>query len=165
MKKRKYIFGSLIYCLLMISCQNETKEEVTSDEKEEVSGYAITPVNIQHVRLTDEFWLPWIQKVQEKTIEYVRVAGAREDSKRDGDELCVCRGCYDLIHTRLPSVTYREPHTDMCQYSEVVEELTAASGGAGDAGGKSSTSGSHADASAGGTLNGNPMWFTNNGEF
>lgn len=70
MKKRKYIFGSLIYCLFMISCQNETKEKVTSDEKEEVSGYAITPVNIQHVRLTDEFWLSWIQKVQEKTIEY-----------------------------------------------------------------------------------------------
>ncbi|PIB30562.1 six-hairpin glycosidase [Maribacter sp. 4G9] len=66
----------------MISCQNETKEEVTSDEKEEVSGYAITPVNIQHVRLTDEFWLPWIQKVQEKTIEYA-VEKCEEEGRFD----------------------------------------------------------------------------------
>ncbi len=70
MKKRKYIFGSLIFCLFIISCQNETKEKVAAVEKEEASGYPITPVNIQHVQLTDEFWLPWIQKVQERTIEY-----------------------------------------------------------------------------------------------
>jgi DUF1680 family protein len=33
-------------------------------------GYPISPVNIQHVKLTDAFWLPIIKRVQEKTIEY-----------------------------------------------------------------------------------------------
>jgi len=34
------------------------------------TGYAITPVNIQNVKITDAFWLPIIKRVQEKTIEY-----------------------------------------------------------------------------------------------
>ena len=33
-------------------------------------AYTITPVNIQNVKLTDEFWLPIIKKIQKKTIEY-----------------------------------------------------------------------------------------------
>lgn len=33
-------------------------------------AYTITPVNIKNVKITDEFWLPIIKKVQGKTIEY-----------------------------------------------------------------------------------------------
>lgn len=33
-------------------------------------GYQISAVNIKNVKLTDEFWLPIIKKVQEKTIKY-----------------------------------------------------------------------------------------------
>lgn len=33
-------------------------------------GYYIEPFNIQHVKLTDDFWLPVIKRVQEKTIGY-----------------------------------------------------------------------------------------------
>jgi len=39
----------------------------------EVSKYAryrIAPVDIQHVRMTDDFWLPIIKRVQEQTIAY-----------------------------------------------------------------------------------------------
>lgn len=33
-------------------------------------GYPIAPVDISNVKITDEFWLPIIKRVQEKTIEY-----------------------------------------------------------------------------------------------
>lgn len=43
---------------------------VQSQQHAKKLDYAITPVNIQNVKLTDKFWLPIIKKVQEKTIEY-----------------------------------------------------------------------------------------------
>ncbi|WNH09229.1 beta-L-arabinofuranosidase domain-containing protein [Thalassobellus suaedae] len=52
----------------LVNCQGD-KKEMIEPEKTQV-GYAIQPVNIQHVQLTDEFWLPIIKTVQEKTIEY-----------------------------------------------------------------------------------------------
>lgn len=55
--------------LLFISCD---AKKGTSNIEEEIEniGYAITPVDIKNVKLTDEFWLPIIKRVQEKTIEY-----------------------------------------------------------------------------------------------
>lgn len=47
-------------------CQQQSKK---SDVPHKLA-YSITPVNIQNVKLTDDFWLPIIKKVQEKTIEY-----------------------------------------------------------------------------------------------
>ena len=35
-----------------------------------ISGYPIQPVEISNVKVTDDFWLPIIKRVQEKTIEY-----------------------------------------------------------------------------------------------
>lgn len=35
-----------------------------------LSDYKIKPVPIQNVKLTDEFWLPIVKKIQEKTISY-----------------------------------------------------------------------------------------------
>lgn len=45
-------------------------------------GYAITPVNIQQVQLTDAFWLPIIKRVQEVTIEYA-VQKCKEEGRLD----------------------------------------------------------------------------------
>ncbi|WP_369766008.1 glycoside hydrolase family 127 protein [Flavobacterium sp. WC2429] len=45
-------------------------------------GYSITPVNIQNVKLTDNFWLPIIKKVQEKTIEYA-IQKCEEEGRMD----------------------------------------------------------------------------------
>jgi len=45
-------------------------------------GYSITPVNIQNVKLTDNFWLPIIKKVQEKTIEYA-IQKCEEEGRLD----------------------------------------------------------------------------------
>jgi len=46
----------------LISCQ--------TTEKKDYSDYPITQVNLNHVELTDAFWLPKIQTVQKKTIKY-----------------------------------------------------------------------------------------------
>lgn len=45
-------------------------------------GYAITPVNIQQVKLTDAFWLPIIKIVQEVTIEYA-IQKCKEEGRLD----------------------------------------------------------------------------------
>jgi DUF1680 family protein len=48
----------------------------------DTTGYQITPVNIQHVKLTDTFWLPIIKTVQEKTIAYA-IAKCEEEGRMD----------------------------------------------------------------------------------
>ncbi len=45
-------------------------------------GYPISPVNIQNVKLTDDFWLPIIKRVQEKTIEYA-IQKCEEEGRMD----------------------------------------------------------------------------------
>ncbi len=63
----KQLFSLIaIFSLLMFSSchdKSETTKEVSKNQ-------SITPVNIQHVKLTDKFWLPIIKRVQEKTIDY-----------------------------------------------------------------------------------------------
>lgn len=53
-----------------------------SQQRTKKSGYTITPVNIQNVKLTDAFWLPIIKKVQEKTIEYA-IQKCEEEGRMD----------------------------------------------------------------------------------
>ena len=55
-------------CFLMFNCKTEKKEIVNVVEPK--TGYQIEPVDIQNVKITDEFWLPIIKRVQEKTIAY-----------------------------------------------------------------------------------------------
>jgi len=57
---------------MLISCKETKNKAVQSNDKTSVlkAGYAIEPVNIQNVKLTDSFWLPIIKRVQEITIEY-----------------------------------------------------------------------------------------------
>lgn len=59
-------------------CQQHTKKP----EAPQKLAYTITPVNIKNVKLTDEFWLPIIKKVQEKTIEYA-IQKCEEEGRLD----------------------------------------------------------------------------------
>lgn len=58
----------IVFLLMTVfgHCQEYSKKAVMPQKL----AYRITPVNIKNVKLTDEFWLPIIKKVQEKTIEY-----------------------------------------------------------------------------------------------
>ena len=53
--------------LLLVNCKNKA---LVSADTEDSKGYEIEPVNIQNVKIKDEFWLPIIERVQNKTIEY-----------------------------------------------------------------------------------------------
>ena len=59
-------------------CQQRSKKAGTPQKL----AYTITPVNIKNVKLTDEFWLPIIKKVQEKTIEYA-IQKCEEEGRLD----------------------------------------------------------------------------------
>ncbi|MCB9273134.1 MAG: glycoside hydrolase family 127 protein [Lewinellaceae bacterium] len=54
--------------LLLIGCQPRSTEPATADSG--LPGYPISPVDIRDVKVTDDFWLPIIKRVQDKTIEY-----------------------------------------------------------------------------------------------
>lgn len=77
MKLTKIIL--LIGCTLVFFNCKTYKKEITEVPK---IAYTITPVNIQQVKLTDEFWLPIIKKVQEKTIEYA-IQKCEEEGRMD----------------------------------------------------------------------------------
>ena len=64
----------------LIGCQSE-KKEISKDEQQK-TGYQIEPVDIQNVKVTDDFWLPIIKRVQEKTIEYA-IAKCEEEGRLD----------------------------------------------------------------------------------
>lgn len=63
--KTTTIAVSLLMTVYGHSQQNSKKTDVPQK-----LAYTITPVNIRNVKLTDEFWLPIIKKIQKKTIEY-----------------------------------------------------------------------------------------------
>lgn len=54
--------------LTVVSCTSGEKETPSKNQTEK--GYQIEPVDIQQIQLTDSFWLPIIERVQEKTIAY-----------------------------------------------------------------------------------------------
>ena len=60
----------LIVALSLFLFNCKTKKEENTKAEEPKTGYLVEAVGIQHVKLTDDFWLPIIKKVQEKTIEY-----------------------------------------------------------------------------------------------
>ena len=80
MKPFKYIV-LLISLTVFFNCkkEEESEEEVNGENQ---TGYVIEPVNIQNVKLNDAFWLPIIQRVQEKTIEYA-LAKCEEEGRFD----------------------------------------------------------------------------------
>lgn len=70
MKNSLNFFVLVVSLLLFTGCKDETKKEDIPNVSEKEEGYKLLPVNIQNIRLTDNFWLPIIQRVQERTIEY-----------------------------------------------------------------------------------------------
>ncbi|NIK91448.1 glycoside hydrolase family 127 protein [Mangrovimonas sp. CR14] len=72
------IFG---VSLLIFNCNTETQVRKV-EEPGSGMGYPIEPVDIQHVKVTDDFWLPIIKRVQEKTIDYA-IAKCEEEGRFD----------------------------------------------------------------------------------
>jgi DUF1680 family protein len=61
----KYNFLLLIL-VIFISCRKDDNSRQIGSSK----GYPIQSVDIRKVKLTDDFWLPIIKRIQDKTIEY-----------------------------------------------------------------------------------------------
>ena len=70
----------LVVSLICLSCKTEKKN--TSLIEEAKTGYQLEPVDIQHVKVTDDFWLPIIKRVQEKTIGYA-IEKCKEEGRFD----------------------------------------------------------------------------------
>lgn len=71
-------------CLLIlgISCKKQGKQQVAENKTHAGHGYPIEPINIRNVKVHDDFWLPIIQRVQEKSIEYA-IEKCREEGRFD----------------------------------------------------------------------------------
>jgi len=81
MKKKLFTLAGLL--LLTISCKEDSKNQASNENMAgESPDYPIESVNIQNIKLKDEFWLPIIQRVQEKTIEYA-LAKCQEEGRFD----------------------------------------------------------------------------------
>lgn len=65
-----FIKKTIAAVLLVMTVCGHSQQRTKKSTAPKKSGYTITPVNIQNVKLTDAFWLPIIKKVQEKTVEY-----------------------------------------------------------------------------------------------
>ncbi len=71
--------------VFMVSCQPENREGApyaAPGAESTLRDYPIQPVDIRHVKLTDNFWLPIVQRVQEKTIEFA-LAKCEEEGRFD----------------------------------------------------------------------------------
>ncbi|WP_067029454.1 glycoside hydrolase family 127 protein [Allomuricauda sp. CP2A] len=55
---------------LVVSCKSNTQKQPDDAALDVKEGYPIEAVNIRNVKLKDDFWLPIIERVQEKTIEF-----------------------------------------------------------------------------------------------
>ncbi|MCB0669905.1 MAG: glycoside hydrolase family 127 protein, partial [Saprospiraceae bacterium] len=60
------LFLSLFHLPFILGTFNATP----GNDQPPLSDYPIEPVDIRHVQVNDEFWLPIIKRVQEKTIQY-----------------------------------------------------------------------------------------------
>ncbi|MBB4080751.1 hypothetical protein GGR28_003386 [Lewinella aquimaris] len=74
-------------CLLclsawLISCSGTAPASPPEKATAAAMGYPITPVDIRHVKMEDDFWLPIIRRVQEKTIEYA-IQKCEEEGRMD----------------------------------------------------------------------------------
>lgn len=71
--ERRRLFPSfllLLSGLIMIICSAKNQSEHTEADSSKLATYPIQPVDIRNVKLTDNFWLPVIEKVQKKTLAY-----------------------------------------------------------------------------------------------
>ena len=99
MKTSKHILLTIAIGLFL-SCKEETKEVAVAETNEPDTGYAIQPVDIQHVKVKDEFWLPIIERVQKKTIEYA-IAKCQEEGRFDNFLIAGRITSYNVCYTKL----------------------------------------------------------------
>lgn len=71
-----------IVALLLMTVYGHCQQGSKKLDMTKKLAYTITPVNIKNVKLTDEFWLPIIKKVQDKTIEYA-IQKCEEEGRLD----------------------------------------------------------------------------------
>jgi len=58
-----------VFSLLLGGCKTDSqKQEKLGDEVSQ--GYMLEPINIRNIKMTDDFWLPIIERVQETTIAF-----------------------------------------------------------------------------------------------
>ena len=78
--------ASLVYffmfSLLIVSCQTNQDPTTRPTSSTELADYPIQPVDIRQVKLTDNFWLPIIERVQQKTIAYA-IQKCEEEGRLD----------------------------------------------------------------------------------
>lgn len=77
-----FIKKTIVAVLLVMTVCGHSQQRTKKSTAPKKSGYTITPVNIQNIKLTDAFWLPIIKKVQEKTIEYA-IQKCEEEGRMD----------------------------------------------------------------------------------
>jgi hypothetical protein len=68
---------SLFVFMNNLSCSSGEKQNRTPTK-----GYPISPVDLRDVKLTDGFWLPIVERIQENTIPY-SLEKCREEGRFD----------------------------------------------------------------------------------
>ena len=77
-----FIKKTILAVSILMTIYGQGQERLKKSKSSKKSGYNITPINIQNVKITDAFWLPIIKKVQEKTIEYA-IQKCQEEGRMD----------------------------------------------------------------------------------
>lgn len=77
-----FIRKTTLAASLLMTVYGHSQQRSKKSDSSKKSGYSITSVNIQNVKVTDAFWLPIIKKVQEKTIEYA-IHKCEEEGRMD----------------------------------------------------------------------------------
>ena len=67
--------------LSLLGCKTD-KENSMKEEIKKTITYQLEPVDITNVKMTDEFWLPIIERVQDKTINYA-IKKIKEEGRLD----------------------------------------------------------------------------------
>lgn len=71
----------VLFSISILACKSEEKSLIKNDKKEKIA-YRIEPIDITNVKITDEFWLPIIERVQDKTIDYA-IGKIKEEGRLD----------------------------------------------------------------------------------
>lgn len=77
-----FIKKTILTLSIFMTVYGHSQQRSKKTNSSKKTGYNITAVNIQNVKVTDAFWLPIIKKVQEKTIEYA-IQKCEEEGRMD----------------------------------------------------------------------------------
>ena len=85
--------------------------QATSTNAQKTASYPITPVDIRNVKMEDDFWLPIIKRVQEKTIEYA-IQKCEEEGRLEN---------FLIAGGKLPGTTHGEMPFDDTDVYKIIE--------------------------------------------